>query len=164
MSQKCLKHQARPLLVPQFTCLTRDEPNGRDEGKVDVGVFGRGQLVFGFFRCLAQPLQRHLVFAQVDVVGALKVIGQVVDDGAVEIFTTQVGVAVGGLDLKNAFGEFEDGNIEGAAPQIVDRNDLHSEYRGHAPETTPFANQGGRIVGPDFGRQHAFAQSHGHAR
>jgi hypothetical protein len=36
-------------------------------------------------------------------------------DAAVEVVAAEVGVAVGGLDLEDAFAEFQDGDIEGAA-------------------------------------------------
>ncbi len=50
-----------------------------------------------------------------------------VDDALVEIFTAKKGIAVGRLDLEYAFADFEDGNIECPAAEVVD-GDLASAF------------------------------------
>ena len=92
---------------------------GGDEGKVDLGFHGAGKLDLGFFRRFFQPLQRQAVLAQVDALLLLELIGEVIDDFFVEILSPQEGVAVGRFDLEDAVADFEYGNIEGAAAEIV---------------------------------------------
>ena len=50
----------------------------------------------------------------------LELVGQPVDDALVEVVAAQVGVAVGGVDLEDALGEGQDGDVVGAAAQVVD--------------------------------------------
>jgi hypothetical protein len=41
------------------------------------------------------------------------------DDALVEIVAAQVRVAIGGLDFDNAFADFQNGNIKGAAAEVI---------------------------------------------
>ena len=50
----------------------------------------------------------------------LELVGQEVDDHLVEVVATEVGVAVGGEHLEDAFGEIEDRDVVGAATEVVD--------------------------------------------
>ncbi len=47
---------------------------------------------------------------------------EVVDHTVVEIFTTQVSITSGWLDLEDAIFDRQDGDIEGAAAQVEDEN------------------------------------------
>ena len=47
-----------------------------------------------------------------------------IDDALVEVVAAQVGVAVGGLDLDDAFADFEDGDVERTAAEVVDGDGL----------------------------------------
>ena len=95
---------------------------GGDEGEVDLGLGGAGELVLGPLGRLLEPLQRHAVLLQVDAGLLLEALGQPVDDALVEVLAAQEGVAVGGLDLEDALVELEDGDVEGAAAEVVDRD------------------------------------------
>ena len=95
---------------------------GRDEGQVDLGLRRAGKLDLGLLGRLLEALQRQLVAAQVDALFALELLGQVVEELHVEIFAAEEGVAVGRFDLEDAVAELEDGNVEGAAAQVVDRD------------------------------------------
>ncbi len=54
----------------------------------------------------------------------LELCDEPLDDALVEVVAAQVGVAVGGLDLDDAFADFEDGNIECTAAEVVDGDGL----------------------------------------
>ena len=95
---------------------------GGDEGQVDVGGGGAGQLDLGLLGGLLQTLGSHLVVAQVDVVLTLEVLGHPVDDALVKVVAAQMGVAVGGENLGDAVAHLDDGHVEGAAAQVVDHD------------------------------------------
>ena len=66
---------------------------GGDERQVDLGLGDRRQLDLGLLGRLEQPLQRLRVLAQVDAVLLLELVGEVVDEPAVEVVAAEVGVA-----------------------------------------------------------------------
>mmetsp|Transcript_27894 Transcript_27894/g.70115 ORF Transcript_27894/g.70115 Transcript_27894/m.70115 type:complete len:574 (+) Transcript_27894:58-1779(+) len=91
----------------------------RDERQVDVRLRGGGQLALGLLARLAQALHRQLVAAQVDARLLLELVGEVLQQRVVKVLAAQEGVAVGGLDLKHAAADLQDGHVKGAAAQIV---------------------------------------------
>ena len=78
----------------------------------DLGLLGRR----------LQALDRHRVLGQVDALVLLELGEQPVDDHLVDVVATEVGVAVGRLDLDHAFADLEDRDVEGAAAEVVDRD------------------------------------------
>ena len=94
----------------------------RDEGQIDFGLGRRRQLDLGLFGGFLEPLQRELVAAQIDALLFLEFVGQIIDQPHVEIFAAEEGVAVGRLHLEHAVADFENGNIEGAAAKVIDRD------------------------------------------
>src|SRR3989442_74065 len=97
---------------------------GGDERQVDLRLHRRRQLDLGALRRLLQPLQRHLVLAEVDAVLPLELLRDPVHHALVEIVAAQVRVAVGGLDLEHALADLEHRDVEGAAAQVVDGDRL----------------------------------------
>ena len=93
---------------------------GGDEGEVDFGLHGGGEFALGLFGGFADTLHGHAVVAELDTSGLLEFVHDVGGEGFVEIFTTEMGVTVGGLDFEDTGGDFEDGDIEGTTTEIVD--------------------------------------------
>ena len=72
-----------------------------------------------FFRGFLQTLQRHAVFAQVNVVCFLEAVDEPIHDSLIKVIAAKVRVAVGGLYLHDAAANFEHGNIERATAQVI---------------------------------------------
>ncbi len=78
--------------------------------------------IFAFSADFLEPLQRELVAAQIDALLLLELVGEIVDQPHVEVFAAEEGVAVGRLHLEHAVADFENGNIERAAAEVIDRD------------------------------------------
>ena len=72
-----------------------------------------------FRRCRAMRSWR-----EVDVRLALELVDQPVDDALVEVLAAQEGVAAGGAHLEQALRQLQDRDVEGAAAQVVDGDEL----------------------------------------
>ena len=98
----------------------------RDVGQIDVGLLARGELDLGLLGGLLQALQGQRVVAQIYRLALFELGHQEVDDAHVEVFAAEEGVPVGRkhLELMLALdlGDLDDGDVEGAAAQIVDRD------------------------------------------
>ena len=91
---------------------------GGDERQVDVHRQGRGEGNLGLLSLFLQALKGHRIFTQVDALLGLEAVNQPVNQGLVPVVAAEVGVAVGGLDLKHAVTDFEDGDVKSAAAQV----------------------------------------------
>ncbi len=97
---------------------------GRDERQVDFGGLGARQLDLGLFGGFLEPLEGQLVGLQVHVFLGLELVGQVLNQLGVEVFTAQERVAVGRLHFEHAVADFQDRDVEGAATKVIDRDGL----------------------------------------
>ena len=96
-----------------------------DIRQVDLGARLVRKLYLGLFGSLLEALERHRILLEVQTTVFRCELGcEPVDDYLVEIVAAEVGVTVGGLDFENTVAELQDGDIEGAAAEVVDR-DLH---------------------------------------
>ena len=74
----------------------------------------------GFDGGLAQGLHRAGMAAQIDAVLGVNLVEGDGEKQVVDVVAAQVRVAVGGLDFEDAVAELEDGDVEGAAAEVVD--------------------------------------------
>jgi hypothetical protein len=99
---------------------------GCDVGQVDVGLGAAGQLDLGLFGGFLQALQGQHILAQINALFFLELGNDEIDDALVKVFTTQEGVAVGGQHFELLFaidiGDFDDGDVERTAAQVVHGN------------------------------------------
>ena len=103
-------------------------------GRLMVAWVTPGQFFLGLFGGFLQALQGHVVLAQVNAVFFLELISDMVDDGFVEVVTTEVGVTVGGQHFDDAVADFEDRDVEGTATEgRRPRSSRCSACRGRRP-------------------------------
>src|SRR2546425_10096936 len=97
---------------------------GGDERQVDLRLLGRAELDLRLLRGLLEPLERHAVALEVDALVLLELLDEPVHDPLVEVVAAEVRVAVRRLHLEDAFAELQDRDVEGAAAEAVDGDDL----------------------------------------
>ena len=97
---------------------------GGDERQVDLGLGHRRQLDLGLLGRLEQALQGLGVVAQVDAVVALELVGEVVDEPAVEVVAAEVRVTRRRPHLHDAVADVEDAHVERAAAEVEDQHGL----------------------------------------
>ena len=91
---------------------------GGDEGQVDVDFELARKFDLRGLGGVAQPLQRHLVLAQVDAVFILEFGDEPLHDPVVDVVAAEVRVAVGRLHFHHAIANFENRDVEGAAAKV----------------------------------------------
>ncbi len=105
-----------------------------DEGQVDLTLLDSGQFDLGIFCRLADALQCGLVLGKIDVILVGEFLDQFLGQGNVEVVASQVGVAGSGQHLDDAVLHFQNGNVDGAAAEIVDDDlGLFSSGRSNRP-------------------------------
>ena len=93
-----------------------------DERQGDIVALGGGEGDLGLLRLLLDTLQGIRLLGDVHALLGLELVENPVDDGVVPVVAAQVGVAVGGLHLEHAVADFQHGDIEGAAAEVVHGN------------------------------------------
>jgi hypothetical protein len=94
-------------------------------GKFDVEFDRRlrRERDFGFDDGFADGLHGFGVAAKIEIEVAANVVERDGDEQVVDVVAAEMRVAVGGDDFENAVMQLEDGNVEGAAAEVVDRDD-----------------------------------------
>ena len=93
-------------------------------GQVDLGLGRRRELHLRLLRGLLQALQRHPVLREVDALFLFELADDPVDDSLIEVVAAEVRVAVGRLHFDDAFADLEDRDVERAAAEVVDGDQL----------------------------------------
>ena len=88
----------------------------------DLSLESAGENSLGLLALGAETTESTVVALDVDAGLLLEVSNAVFDDLVVEIFTAQVSVTVGGLDLEDTVLNGEEGDIEGATTEIEDED------------------------------------------
>ncbi|MPM50556.1 hypothetical protein SDC9_97298 [bioreactor metagenome] len=97
---------------------------GRNEGEIDLGGRKTGQLNLGLFSGLLEALHCHAVARKVNTGVSFKGGDEVFDDALIEVVTAKMRVAVGRKHFDNAVADFKDGDVKGAAAEVVDHDFL----------------------------------------
>ena len=90
-----------------------------EEGQVHRGGHQPRKLDLGLFSRFPHPLHGHRVSRQVDAGGSPEVVHQIIRDALVEIVAAQVIVPRRGQHFHHVRGNVQNGNVEGAAAQVV---------------------------------------------
>ncbi len=106
--------------------MNRSPVRHRNVRLVDFSLLRRRQFDLRALGGRFNALQCNCILAQVETVNLFEFVDDVIDDALVEIFTAQEGVAIGRqhfkLHLAIDIGDFDNGNVEGTAAQIIYRN------------------------------------------
>jgi hypothetical protein len=97
---------------------------GREEGQVDRRLVARSTARSSPLRRVLQALEHHLVLRDVDAGVLLELGDQPLHDQVVDVVAAEVRVAVGRDDLHDVVAHLEDRDVEGAAAEVVDGDDL----------------------------------------
>ena len=93
-----------------------------DEGQRDGGRSHAGKFDLRLLGSFLESLHRHLIFGKIDAVALLELVDHVVHEALIEVVAAQTVVAVGRKHFEDAVGNFEDGDIEGTAAEVVDHD------------------------------------------
>ena len=94
----------------------------RDERQADVIALGGGKGDLGLFSFFLDALDGVRLVGKIHAGVLLELVHDPGDDRVVPVVAAQVGVAVGSLHFKHAVTDFQHGNIEGAAAEVVHGN------------------------------------------
>ena len=93
---------------------------GRKEWKIDIGRSGAGEFLFRFFGFIFDALHSGSIVFDIDAGFFFEFVDEEVDQNVIEIFTTEVSIAIGGQYFENTIADIHDADIEGATTEIKD--------------------------------------------
>ena len=80
--------------------------------------------ILAFLGGLFEPLQGHLVAGKINPLLLLEFSHDPLNQHVINVVAAQVRVAVGGLDFDDTLADFQNRNVKGAAPEVVNGNRL----------------------------------------
>ena len=90
------------------------------KGKLISVCWALDSSIFALSAASRRTLSRHRVFREIDRVILFELVDQVLDHPLVEIVPAQMRVAVGGFHFDDVLTDFEDRDVEGPTPEVVD--------------------------------------------
>ncbi len=94
----------------------------RDERQIDFVGLGGGKGDLGLFGFFLETLNRVRLSLEVDAGFGFEFGQEPIHDRVVPVIAAEVGVAVGRFDFEHAVADFEHGDIERAAAQVINRD------------------------------------------
>ena len=93
-----------------------------DEWQVNLCLLCAGELLLGVLCSLLEALKCHWILAEVNAVIGVELVCEPVNDALIPVIATQVVVAVGCKNLNNAVCKIKQGDVEGTATEVEDKN------------------------------------------
>ena len=93
-----------------------------DKWQVNLCLLSAGELLLGVLCSLLEALKCHWVLAEVNAVIGVELVCKPVDNALIPVVTAQVVVAVGCENLNNAVCKIKQGDVEGTATEVEDKN------------------------------------------
>ena len=100
--------------------MLRTVGTGSNKWNIHFGLHRRGKFNLGFLRRFVQSLKRECVLTYINAGLLLKFFAKPIDNFLVNVFASQVSVAVRGLYFYHIVSNFQNGNIECAATEVED--------------------------------------------
>ncbi len=94
----------------------------RDEGEVDVVLLGGREGDFGFLGFFLDALNRVGLLREIDAGVGFELTEEGVHNGVIPVVTAEVSVAIRGLHFEHAVTDFQHGDVEGSAAEVVHRD------------------------------------------
>ena len=93
-----------------------------DEGQVDLGLHGGGELDLRLLTSLPDSPEGHVVLGEVESGLVLEGVHDVLGQSLIHVRSTELGVSAGGEDLEDSVAEVHDGDIEGSSSEVEDHD------------------------------------------
>ena len=93
-------------------------------GDANRGLCGRGELNLSLLSSFTASLKSTLILHDIDATLSFELTYEEVLHLEIEVFTSESCVSVSGLNLEDTAGDFKDGDVKGAATEIVHSDDL----------------------------------------
>ena len=91
-----------------------------NEGQVDLVFLHGGKCDLGLLSFFLDALERVRLLGKIDAAVLLEFTDDPIDQDVIPVITAEVGIAVRRLHFEDAVADFEHGNIESAATQVID--------------------------------------------